>query len=375
MATATHKLAIFAASLRGGGAERSMLNLSKDLTARGFAVDLLLASKVGPYLAEVPAEVRVVDLGGGRVLKSLFPLVRYLRSEQPAALLSAMNHVNIVALWARRLAGVRTRVVISERNFLTQWSRNSSKRIDRLVLPRLMRCFYPWADGIVAVSEGVGDDLARCTRIPRRQIRAIYNPVARAELFERTAAPLDHPWFQPGQPPVLLAAGRLHVQKDFPTLIRAFEQVRRQQPVRLLILGEGPQRPALEQLVEELGLTDDVALPGFAANPYAYMARAAAFVLASRWEGLPGVLIEAMCCGAPVIATDCPSGPREILRDGQYGQLVPVGDVPALAAAVQTVLNHPDPRPPRESVCRFEPDTVVDQYLSVLLGPTTEELG
>jgi len=363
-----NKLAIFLASLRGGGAERSMLNLSKDLTARGHHVDLLLASKTGPYLDQVSDCVRIVDLGAKRVVNSLFPLVRYLRDERPDTLLSAMNHVNIVALWARWLAGVDTRVVISERNLLTQWSKNSKKRVDRMVIPRLIKRCYPWADGIVAVSDGVGDDLARWTRIPRAQIHTIYNPVARPELFAQTTASVDHPWFQPGQPPVVLAAGRLHEQKDFPTLVRAVSQVRKTRLVRLMILGEGTERAALEQLIGELNMRDDVSLHGFVANPYAYMARAAAFVLSSRWEGLPGVLIEAMCCGAPVIATDCESGPREILRNGECGQLVPVGDYQAIADAIHKALGDPNTRPTRESLRRFEPETVVNQYETVLFG-------
>lgn len=368
MITQPRKLAIFLASLRGGGAERSMLNLSKDLTSRGYRVDLVLASKTGPYLDRVPDAVRIVDLGAKRVVNSLFPLVHYLRNERPETLLSAMNHVNIVALWARWLAGVDTRVVISERNLMTLWSKHSKKRVDRMVIPRLIKCYYPWADGIVAVSDGVGDDLARWTRIPREQIHTIYNPVARPELFAQTAVAVDHPWFQPGQPPVILAAGRLHKQKDFPMLIRAVSQVRKTRPVRLMILGEGPERSALTRLIDELDMRDDVLLHGFVANPYAYMARAATFVLSSRWEGLPGVLIEAMCCGAPVIATDCESGPREILQNGEVGQLVPVGDEQAMANAIHRVLGQSKVEPPPESLHRFEPETVINQYENVLFG-------
>jgi len=366
--TRQQKLAIFLASLRGGGAERSMLNLTEDLSARGHRIDLLLASKVGPYLDDVPESVRGVDLGAKRVANSLFPLIRYLRNEQPDTLLSAMNYVNIVALWARRLAGVKTRVVISERNLLSLWARNSNKRIDRFVIPQLVKRCYSWADGIVAVSDGVGDDLACRTRIPREQIHTIYNPVARPKLFEQTKAPVDHPWFRSGQPPVVLAVGRLHKQKDFPALIRAVSRVRKTRPVRLMILGEGTEREALEQLIVELEMQSDISLHGFVPNPYAYMARAAAFVLSSRWEGLPGVLIEAMCCGAPVIATDCESGPREILRNGEYGQLVPVGDVDAMAGAIRNVLKHTETRAPRESLRRFDPETVANQYEAVLFG-------
>ena len=361
------KLAIFLPSLRGGGAERTMLNLAHGLSERGYAVDLVLARAEGPYLREVKESIRLVDLNGSRLLTSLPVLVRYLRHERPLAMLSIMNYTSIVALWARRLAGVSTQVVVSERNMLSYAAQQAPDQPLRL-MPRLIRRFYPWADGIVAVSKGVADDLAQVTDLPRERIQVIYNPVVTPELREKAQAPLDHPWFAPGEPPVLLAAGRLVMKKDFPTLIQAFARVRRARPARLLILGQGPERPVLQALVRQLGLEQDVSLPGFVANPYPYMARAALFVLSSRWEGLPGVLIEALYCGVPLIATDCPSGPREILADGQYGQLVPVGDVAALTRAIETALAGNAPSPPPESWQPFELETVVNQYASILLG-------
>jgi glycosyltransferase involved in cell wall biosynthesis len=233
---------------------------------------------------------------------------------------------------------------------------------------QLISWFYPWADRITAVSEGVADDLAQAAGIPRERIQVIYNPVVTPEFKAKTEAPLDHPWFAPGEPPVVVGAGRLTIQKDFPALIRAFARVRQARPARLLILGEGEERSALEAVVRQLGVERDVSLPGFVSNPYPYMRRAALFVLSSRWEGLPGVLIEAMYCGARLVATDCPSGPREILADGRYGQLVPVGDVAALADAVRAGLDGHIPVPPAESWRLFEAGTVVDQYIDALMG-------
>jgi glycosyltransferase involved in cell wall biosynthesis len=295
-------------------------------------------------------------------------LVRYLRRERPEALLSVFGYVNIIALWARRLAGVRTPLFVNEQNTVSYEAGNASSWRSRLT-PQLIKHFYPWADGIVVVSHGVRDDLARLTSISRERITVIYNPsVVRAEVVEKAQAPLDHPWFKPDQPPVLLAVGRLQVQKDYPTLMRAFAQVRQARPARLLILGEGRERPMLEALIAELGLEQDVSLPGFVANPYAYMARASVFVLSSRWEGLPTVLIEALCCGAPVVSTDCPSGPREILRDGLYGPLVPVRDADALARAIGTTLDGETSSPPSESWQPYELENVVDRYISFLLS-------
>jgi len=361
------RLAIFLPSLAGGGAEKSMLKLAYGLARRGYALDLVLARAEGPYLSAVPEQVRVVDLKASRLLFSLPALVGYLRRERPDALLSTLDYANIVALWARRLAGVPQKVVVNDQNTISLTSQHSRQRRQRLI-PRLIKRFYPWADQIVGNSQGVADDLSQITGLPRSQIQVTYNPIVTPELWEKAEAYPNHPWLEAGQPPVLLAVGRLTAQKDFPTLLRAFAQVRQMQLVRLIILGEGPERPALEALSGELNLEPDVRLLGFVENPYAYMANASLFILSSRWEGLPTVLVEALACGVPVIATDCPSGPREILAGGQYGSLVPVQDVPALAEAIRLGLNGHIPRPSRESWRPYELEVVVDQYIGLLVG-------
>ena len=292
------RLAILTSQMEDGGAQRAMLKLAGGLADRGYAVDLVLAQARGAFLAEVSPAVRIVDLGAPRVLASVPALVRYLRHERPVAMLSALDYVNIVALWSRRLAGGQTRLVVSERNHLSTAHRHRTSRRDRLV-PGLLRRFYPWADAIVAVSKSVADDLTACTGLPRDRIEVIYNPVVTPEVVRMVREPLDHPWFRPGQPPVVVAVGGLRRQKDFGTLVDAFAQLRRRRPARLLILGEGPERAGLEALVAQRGLELDVQMPGFVANPYAYMARGAVFVLSSRWEGLPGVLIEALLLRGP----------------------------------------------------------------------------
>lgn len=359
------KLAIFLPSLSGGGAERAMLNLAYGLAKCGCDVDLVLAQAKGPYMGDVNEAIRLVDLKASRVLTCLPALARYLRREQPKALVSALDYASVVALWARRLAGVPICVVVNEQNTISISARKSVRRRERMV-PRLAKHFYPWADHLTGNSNGVADDLSQVTGLPRERIKILYNPVVTPELREKAQAPLNHPWFEADQPPVVLAVGRLTKQKDFPTLIRAFAHVRQTRPARLLILGEGIDRPALEALVNQLGLEDDVALPGFVENPYAYMSRASLYVLSSRWEGLPTVLIEALYCGPPVIATDCPSGPNEILADGQHGLLVPVGDVTALAQAIEAGLAGKTPHPTEESWRPFSVEAVVDQYLGLL---------
>jgi glycosyltransferase involved in cell wall biosynthesis len=363
------RLAIFLPSLAGGGAEKSMLKLAAGLAQRGYPVDLVFARAEGPYqshLVSLPELVRVVDLKAPRVMLSLPALARYLWRAHPAALLSTLDYANVVALWARYLARVPKKLVVNEQNTISLTSQHSAQLRQRIV-PRLVRHFYPWADHIIGNSRGVADDLVQITGLPPNKIQIVYNPVVTSELAEKVKASSNHPWLENGQPPMVLAVGRFTAQKDFPTLIRAFAQVRSSQPVRLLILGEGPDRPSLEALIRELGVKEDVQLPGFVENPYAYMSRASLFVLSSRWEGLPTVLIEALYCGVPVISTDCPSGPREILVDGKYGALVPLRNPTALAEMIKLALAGHTPRPTRESWRPYELGTIVDQYIDILM--------
>ncbi len=365
MSILTNKVALFLPSLRGGGAERVMLNLARGFSEKGLEVDLVLAKAEGPYLSQVPPEVRVIDLHSSRVLASLPHLVRYLRRERPQALLSTLNHANIVALWAKRLAGVPTRVVVREANVITVSSANTQNSRGR-IMPFLIRCFYPWADAVIAVSKGVADDLIKSARLPVEKIHVIYNPVVTPDLFTKAEEPLDHPWFALGEPPIILGVGRLTKQKDFATLINAFCLLRKEQAARLMILGEGEDRSALEDLIKKLDLQEDVSLPGFVDNPFKYMKRAAVFVLSSRWEGLPNTLIQAMALGTPVVSTDCPSGPAEILEAGKLGKLVPVGDVEALAEAIARKISSPMQKS-RLDVCeRFRMDKVIAQYIYIL---------
>lgn len=312
-----------------------MVNLAAGFARRGLRTDLVLAAARGPYLELVDPEIRIVDLAASGVTASLPGLVRYLRRARPQALLATLNHASVVALFARALARVPTRVVVRESNMLFLHPASSAKgRLLRLSVRRL----YPLADAFVAVSQGVAADLARYTKVDPAKIRTVYNPVVGPELLARSRETPPHPWFAPGEPPVVLGVGRLGVQKDFATLVRAFAEVSKTSPARLVILGEGDKRGELEALVRDLGLEARVSLPGFVANPFAYMARADTFVLSSRFEGLPGALIQAMACGAKVVSTDCPSGPAEILQSGALAPLVPIGDPPALAAAITASL-------------------------------------
>lgn len=385
--------ALFIRSLGGGGGERVMVNLARAFAERGYRVDLVLGRAEGLLLREVPDSVRVVDLrtqsalacltallkaprdlcvlapvlaipGARSVLRRLPALIHYLRREKPTLMLSALRYGNITALCAVRLAGVPTSLVISEHNTLA--SVRMANRMKKCWIAWLERRFYPRANAIVAVSNGVAEGLAGVTGLNREHITTIYNPVVTPELPELAQAPLTHPWFVPGSPPVLLGVGKFTPQKDFATLLKAFARVRTVRTVRLVILGEGKERATLEALARELGVAGDVDLLGFVRNPFAYMARASVFVLSSAWEGFGNVLAEAMACGCPVVSTDCPSGPAEILDGGVYGPLVPVGDDAALAKAIFSVLERPpDPERMRARAMMFSVDRATDRYLHV----------
>ncbi|MGE4545753.1 MAG: glycosyltransferase [Pedobacter sp.] len=360
-------VAVFLPSLRGGGAERAMLNLAEGFLEEGLKVDLVLAQKEGPYLQHVPPGVSVIDLQASRIRYAIGGLKSYLGHKSPMGLISSMDHTNVAALVARRMARVPTRIVATLHNTM------SIKMKDlpvwrRMLVPRILKGAYRRASAVVAVSQGVADDAAKVTGFPRERIEVIYNPAITPELLTRASEPLEHPWFKSGEPPVLLSVGRLTEQKDYGLLIRAVKRVRESLPVRLIILGEGEERSALEQLIVDLDLQDSIALPGFVSNPYAYMRHAAMFVLSSRWEGLSMVLIEAMAVGMPVVSTDCPNGPFEVLKGGELGPLVPVGDLSALTEVILGVLEGKARYPSDLDLGRFQKEQAVRSYLKLLRG-------
>ena len=360
------KIAFFLPFLGGGGAERVCLTLAEGFLHHGFEVDFVLARKTGRLLKEVPIGAGVVDLSARRTLNALLPLAAYLRREKPFALIAAPDHANLVAIWAKLLAFSQTRVLISNHIFLSI-SIGNTRKIQEKIYPFLLHLFYRQADALVSVSRGAADDLARIARISRKRIRTIYNPFPLAEIARQGSEPPSHPWFAPGGPPVILAAGRLSAQKDYPTLLRAFASVRKIRPVRLVILGEGEELPRLLALADDLGIRTDIDLPGFMDHLYPLMAHCQVFVLSSTWEGFGNVLVEALTCGAQIVSTDCPSGPAEILENGKYGRLVPVGDDDALGRAIEDALDHPLPiEGLKERAKAFSSEQAVCAYLNAL---------
>lgn len=361
------RVALITSGLAAGGAEKVVLRLATEFARAGHRVDLVAMHAVGPLLQDVSSKVRLIDLGAPRIIAGLGPLSRYLRNERPSSMLSAMSPVNCVSVWARQLARVSVRLVLTEHTIISQ-VRCNSQRLSNTLLPCIMRRSYPLADAIVAVSRGAADDLADTISMPRDRIGVIYNPVVSSDLYAKRDEILNHSWFDSGSPPVVLAVGRLTRAKDFSTLIRAFQLLRQRRDAKLIILGEGELRPELERLITSISLNEHVSLPGFITNPYPYMRHSAVFVSSSKWEGLSNVIIEAMACGMPIVATDCPYGPAEILENGRWGRMVPVANPEALSLSINCALDDPRPRYGERRANDFSVERAVKQYLSVLLG-------
>jgi glycosyltransferase involved in cell wall biosynthesis len=398
------RVALLIRDLGVGGVGRNALQLARGLLDRGVAVDFVVKHERGPLRKLVPKGVRIVTLEEGASWEAkrlalradplaffyLLPsviipqrpvgsyrrlpaLVRYLGETRPDGLISALAHQNLLAIAANRAVDGKTRVIVSEHSTDNALTRDRHTWT-RWTLPALARRQYLMADAIVTVSRGLADHLAEVTGLPRERITTIYNPVVGRDLQAKAAAHLDHPWLQPGQPPVVLGVGRLQEQKDFPTLIRAFARLHATRPLRLVILGRGPNRQKTEiaqnelrDLARSLGVENDFDLPGYVANPYPYMARSGVFALSSAWEGFGNALVEAMACGCPVVSTNCRSGPAEILEGGRYGPLVPVGDDAALAQAMARMLEvPPDAEFLRRRAGAFTVERATDAYLEAL---------
>jgi len=388
-------IALLLRDLRVGGAERTLLRLAEGLAEDGHRVDLLLVRRRGPLVAELPPKVRVLELPRSsprktriqlrrvlqprgtdllrlgfqklpRVLSCLPALTDYLDEERPALLITTLTTNNLAAIWAGMSTVAATRVVIREAISLSQQVPAWSSGYETW-LPALIRRWYPEASAVVANSAGSAADLQELAGLSSDQVAVIPNSVDVDQLLELASQPLSHAWLSKGRAPVILGVGRLEAQKDFGTLIGAFSRLQRNRDLRLMILGEGSQREALEAQVRTLRLEGRVALPGADTNPYRWMGRARVFVLPSRFEGSPNVLLEALACGASAVATDCPSGPREILDDGRFGRLVPVGDELAMAAAIEAALDaeHSSKRS-TDRARVFSHDTALRRYLAFL---------
>ncbi len=331
-----------------------------------LALNVFRVAKPDP-LGDVPFRVALYRFLFRR-RPPLLALHRYLSSRQPDSIVSFLNYPNVALLLAAQFGTGRTRVYVNVRNHISASVAGAKSRRMR-EMPVLMRNLFPAAEGIIAVSKGVATDIAALTDMPASRITTILNPVYREEIFQLADARPSHPWLTPEGPPLVLAAGKMKPQKDFETLLQAFAWLRRDRAARLIILGDGGGRTRLETLAETLGIRGDVDFPGYVENPFVFYRHASVFVLSSAWEGLPNVLIEAMACGCPVVSTDCPSGPWEILDGGRLGRLVRVGDSAALAAAIAETLDQPpDRQAPANHAERFSLASIAESYEFLLSG-------
>lgn len=342
------------------------VNLANSFAQRGYAVDMVLMSATGAFLVDLRPSVRVVDLQVKRVRGALLPLARYLRQVRPTALLACMWPLTLIALLARILARVPMRVVVAEH---TTWSRDEIAKTPwgRWKVGATMHYIFPGADGIVTVSKGAANDLARFANLDHNTITVIYNPVV-GDTVPAVTTPLLAAGWCTGPARKVLAVGVLASVKDYITLLSAFAQLRQSLDARLLILGEGKCRGDLEAHVKHLGIEASVFMPGFVKNPAPYYQHADVHVLSSTVEGFGNVIVEALAAGTPVVSTDCQWGPGEILDGGRFGRLVPVGDVAALAIALSEALSETHDHAALIARAQyFSIDRAVDQYLDLLL--------
>ncbi len=336
------KVAYFFPIYRKAAMARWAENVAGNLNQGEYAVSFVGLKIEESFKSEISRDVCVVDLSNSYTPSALFKLILYFKKEHPDIFVSAFPHINTLVIMAKIISGVKMKVILTEHNhyfLLANNARNSYRRFFALfILPHLMRIFYPLSDAIICASNGVAESISDIINLPDK-IKIIYYPVASNKIYNLSKEPVNHPWFLNSKIPIILAAGRLVKQKDYPTLLRAFKLAIQKKPVNLVILGEGKEREKLEKLIQELGISENVAFLGFQRNPFKYMKRASVFVLSSITEGLPNVLMEAMACGAPVVSTNCKSGPGEIIENGKNGILVPVGDYKSLSEAIIRVLS------------------------------------
>lgn len=362
----TKHIAFYTLSFAGGGAERVFLQLAIRLVAKGYKVSLVLAKASGINLQYLPKEVEVVDLKSRHALTSLPKLMKYLQQNKPDVLLSTQHYPNTVALLASSLAGFKGKLILRQANMLTQFKQKSGSFIPRFLF-LIFKSFLPKASKVIALNESMANELLQETKLNSNKIEIINNPVDIGEITQKAKQNVAHPWLEETSDlPVLLAVGRFYPQKNFHFLLKAFAEALKERELRLIILGDGPLRSELNALAQQLGLDNHLDMPGFEENPYAYMARSSAFVLSSSWEGFPNVLVEAMACDSPVIATDCPGACREILEDGKWGELVEVDNIEAMKSAILRTVSDESRPDVRLRVKDFSIDKIANKYTSLL---------
>ncbi len=380
-------ITIFISSFRSGGGEKMMVELAGALAHKEYRVDLVVMKNEGPLLSQVDPLVRVVDLKVGRIIFSPLNFKDYLILNNPDVVMSLDEYTHLVSLLSKRLAGSRVRIVLRVGNMYSELFRRYGKMRDRFLIPILVRKFYKQADKIIAVSNGVADDITSVADLDKNKVVVVYNPKSESFISKKTAEPVGHSWVERKSDLLIVAVGRLREQKNFSFLIKSFNRVRAQINCRLIIVGAGREEERLRELTRDLKCEDYVSLPGYTDNPYRYLAKADVFVSASLWEGMPNGVLEAITCGAPAIVSDCDSGPREILAPdtdyrlrlskgfemAEFGVLCAVGDEDGLVDALLRIIKDDQLRQTYSLASRkrakdFDFDLIISKYEEVLVN-------
>ena len=359
-------IAIFSPTISAGGSEKVLAMLASGFVGKGHPVERLVAHQRERQVCnDSTGNVLARGLGARRVLGTIGPLAKLLKNERPRCLLSSLTYANIVAIVAVLLSRSSVPVIVREAINVSAYAKLSSSRRNR-ILPWLVRLFYRHADVVIAPSEGVRDDLVRNLGVRSDKVKVIYNPVDTDAVKKASSLPLDHPWFRNKTVPIVVSVARLDESKDFETLVEAASIVNARQVVHFVVVGDGPERNRIESLIVEHGVNEVMHLVGHQNNPYRFIKQADLFVHASRAEGLPNVVIEALVLGQRIVSTDCPSGPREILEDGKHGRLVPMRDPSSMAIAILDALGSRDNVDYVLAVRRFSLERVIESYINVV---------
>jgi len=366
------RVAFFTPAPTFGGAQRVTVTIANSLAQRGHDVDLVAGHLEGEFASVIGDAVNTVELDvpavpGMGILAGIPKLVSYLESRAPAVLFASRTHTNLAAVATGVLVDADVHVAITEHSPF-DYQVTAKDRATAAIASHL----YAYADDVVAVSEGVAETVVENTRVSTDETTVLNNPIDIAAIQSGADEPVGHAWLDDPDLEPIVSVGRLEPVKGFSTLLEAFADLHESRPeTRLVLVGKGPDRERLETLARELGVADSVSFPGYTDNPYAYMSRASVYVLSSEVEGLPTVLIEALACGCTIVSTDCQYGPREILEDGRYGRLTPVGDAAGLADTIGNALD--DPRQPersRERAQHFSMAAGADRYESYIADAT-----
>lgn len=366
------KILFYMSSLKGGGAERTIVNIINNINKSKFDVTLVLISnRKHDYIDLVSKDVNIRFLDCSKLRYCLSKLRRIILEEKPDLLFSTIVDNNFTLIISKLLSFKKVPVIVREASNRTQ-SGNVS-RLNKILTYILYNLF---TKKVIALSEGVKDDLVKNFYIKRQKVHVIYNPIE-IKKIERLSLEQIYDFKKVDGYKYIISVGRLVKQKDFVTLIKAIKLVLNNENVKLIILGKGPEQEALVELSKDLRIEDKVIFLGFKKNPYKYMKLADLFVLSSKWEGFGHVIVEAMAVGTPVISTDCKSGPSEILKDNKYGMLVPVNDHKILAKKIVELLNNKRMRQNYITTgCKrakdFEAKKIVKEYEELFLSVINE---